>query len=131
MTEDYETHRHRGKMWTYLILAGVVLGVALVFNVAFKNTDRFEHGVHEFLGLPAWVLTVVALVVGVVIFWLGLKVEADWPEYLGATLIAGSIFALEVVIGWHHFELGLFVLPYILPVGVFLVLLAVAMRDSR
>jgi hypothetical protein len=130
MPEDIATHRQRGKMWTYGILAVLILLGAIVANVVFHDTDRAKNGVSHFLGLPSWILAAVAFVVGAGVFWLGLKVEADWPEFVGAALISGSIATFEMVFGWQHFELGLVVLPYVIPVAVFVVLLLVGLRKS-
>ena len=130
MPEDYVTHKQRGKLWTYIILAFLVLGVAILINVLFKDKDLAENGVKHFLGLPGWVLAAITLLVGAVIFRLGLKVEADWPEFLGALMISGSVAAFEFILGWKHFELGLFVLPYVIPLAVFVVLLMIGLRKS-
>ena len=122
---------HKDKIWTYLILLVLLLVIVVVINFAWKDPDAMRNGVHTFFGLPAWALATIAFALGALIFWLGLKVETDWPEALGAFLIAGSVVALEYVVGWSHFELGLVVVPYIIPVVVFVVLLAYGMRNSR
>ena len=72
------------------------------------------------------------LVLGVLIFLLGLRIETDWPEALGALLIAGSVAWGELLIGWDRFVVaGLAVTPYVIPVVTFLVLLTVGMVKSR
>jgi len=130
MPEEISTHRARGKVWTYGILGILVLLGAIVANVVFHDPERAKNGVGHFLGMPAWVLAAIAFAVGALIFWLGLKVEADWPEHLGSALIAGSVAAFEVILGWQHFELGLFVLPYVIPIAVFIVLWLVGLKMS-
>jgi hypothetical protein len=122
----------KAKLWTYIILLGVlVLGVVVV-NFAWKNPELAESGLESFLGLPAWVFPIITGVVGILVFWLGLKIESDWPEALGALLIAGSVAAGEIMVGWNHFALGgLVVVPYVIPVITFLVLLAIGMNKSR
>lgn len=121
---------HKDKVWTYLILMVVLLGVVIAVNFAIKDPEVMHNGIHSFFGLPSWALATIAFALGALIFWLGLKVETDWPEALGAFLISGSIAAFELIIGWSHFELGLIVVPYIIPILVFVVLLAYGMRNS-
>lgn len=119
------------KMWTYLILMALLVIAVIVFNVVFNDPSRAKNGIKSFLGMPGWALAAVTFVVGAIIFWLGLKVETDWPEAIGAFLIAASVAAFEVIVGWKRFDVGgLFVLPYILPVAVFVVLLMVGMKKS-
>jgi len=122
--------KHKDKMWTYFILFALLIVIAVVINAVVKHPDGAESGIKSFFGLPSWALATVVFIVGAIIFWLGLKVETDWPEALGAMLIAGAVAAFELVIGWSHFELGLIVVPYLIPVAVFLVLLMYAMRNS-
>jgi hypothetical protein len=122
----------KAKLWTYIILLGVlVLGVVVV-NFAWKNPKLAESGIESFLGLPSWVFPIVSGVIGILIFWLGLKIESDWPEALGALLIAGSVAAAEILVGWNLFALGgLVVVPYVIPIVTFLILLAIGMNKSR
>jgi hypothetical protein len=118
-------------MWTYLILMMLLVIGAVVFNLVFNNPTLAKNGVKSFFGMPGWALAAVAFVVGAIIFWLGLKVETDWPEAIGAFLIAASVAAFEVIIGWKRFDVGgIFILPYVLPLGVFVVLLMVGMKKS-
>jgi hypothetical protein len=122
---------HKDKVWTYLILMGVLLVVAVIINFEVRHTDAAITGMHEIAGLPTWVLALIVFAVGAVIYWLGLKVETDWPEALGAFFISGSLVALELVIGWSKFDLGgMFVVPFLIPLVVFLGLLAYAVRNS-
>jgi hypothetical protein len=91
-----------------------------------------KNGVKTFLGMPAWAFPVVTGVVGVLVYWLGLKIETDWPEAIGAFLIAGSVCTAEIMIGWQKFALGgMAVVPYIIPFVVFLVLLMIGMTRSK
>lgn len=122
--------KSRAKVWTYTILAVLLIVGAIIANAAFSNPDLAKNGVKSFLGLPGWVLAVVTFLVGAAFYWIGLKVETDWPEFVGAFLIAASIAALQFIIGWSHFEFGLVVLPYIIPIAVFVVLLMIGMKKS-
>ena len=121
----------KSKLWTYLILMMLLVIGAIVFNLVFNNPSLAKDGVKSFFGLPGWALAAITFAVGALIYWLGLKIETDWPEAIGAFLIAASIFAFEVIIGWSRFAVGgLFVIPYILPIGVFVVLLMIGMKKS-
>lgn len=120
----------KSKMWTYLILMVVLIAIVIVINVVWKNPTAAKHGVHSFFGLPGWALATVVFLVGAVIFWVGLRIETDWPEAIGAFLIAGSVAAFEFIAGWSKFELGLVVVPYLIPLGVFALLLMYGMKKS-
>ncbi|HEV7555503.1 MAG TPA: hypothetical protein VGO00_08620 [Kofleriaceae bacterium] len=122
--------KHKDKMWTYLILMFLLVAIVVVVNVVWKDPDRARDGVKNFFGLPGWALATVAFLIGAVIFWLGLKVETDWPEAMGAFLIAGSIAAFEFIAGWSRFEMGFIVVPYLIPLAVFVLLLMYGMRKS-
>lgn len=122
--------KSRAKVWTYTFLAVLILVGAIVANAAFSNPDIAKNGVKSFLGMPGWALATVTFALGAGIYWIGLKVETDWPEFVGAFLIAGSVAALQFIIGWSHFELGLVVLPYVIPVAVFVILLMIGMKKS-
>jgi len=123
--------QNRSKIWTYLILGGVLLIGAIVANVAFSNPDLAKNGVSKFMGMPSWALAAVTAVVGAGIYWMGLKVETDWPEFLGAFLITASLVAVEFMVGWNKFALGgLVVLPYVLPLALFGLLIVVGMNKS-
>jgi len=134
MGEEQAEHaflgKHKDKMWTYLILMVLLVAIVVVVNLVWKDPDRARDGVKTFFGLPGWALATVAFAIGAIIFWLGLKVETDWPEALGAFMIAGSIAAFEFIAGWSHFEFGLVVVPYLIPIFVFVLLLMYGMRKS-
>ncbi len=69
---------------------------------------------------------------GGLVFWAGLKVEPDWPEAIGAFLMSGAIVWFELIVGWSRFDLGgLFVIPYLIPIALFLLLLVYGIRNSR
>jgi hypothetical protein len=123
--------KKRASVWTYLILAVLLLAGALIANLVIKNPEAAKTGVTKFLGLPSWALATVALVVGALIYWVGLKIETDWPEFLGAFLIAGAITAFEIIFGWKRLEFGLIVIPYLIPLFVFVVLVMIAVRRSN
>lgn len=121
---------HRDKVWTYLILLGVLVVVVVAINLVWNDPSRAVGGVKTILGLPGWALALATGAIGAAVFWLGLKVEADWPEALGAFLIAAAVASLEFIVGWRRFELGLVVVPYLIPIVVFLVLLMVGIKKS-
>jgi hypothetical protein len=135
MVEDPEHDflgKHRDKMWTYFILAALLIALVIVINVVWKNPTRAEEGVKSFMGLPGWALATVTFLVGAIVFWVGLKVEPDWPEAFGAFLIAGSVVWFEIIVGWKHFDVaGLIVVPYLIPLATFLLLLMYGIRNSR
>ena len=118
------------KMSEDLILMIVLVAVVVVVNLVWKSPEAAREGVRSFLGLPSWALATITFAVGAIIFWLGLKMETDWPEALGAFLISASVAAGEIVVGWERFELGLVVLPYLIPVVVFVLLLMYGMKKS-
>ena len=120
----------KGKMWTYLILMVLLVAIVLVINLVWKNPTAAREGFNHFLGLPAWALATTALLVGLIVYWLGLKIETDWPEAIGAFLISGSVVAFELMIGWDKLSFGLVVIPYLIPLLVFALLLMYAMRRS-
>ncbi len=120
----------RGRIWTYLILMVALLAIVIVINLVWKSPDAAREGVKTFLGLPSWALATIVFLAGAIIFWLGLKVETDWPEAIGAFLIAASVAAMEMIVGWEKFELGLVVIPYIIPVAIFVLLLMYGMKKS-
>lgn len=120
----------RSKIWTYLILMMVLVGLVILVNVVWKNPDAAAQGFKSFFGLPSWALATVMFVVGAVVFWAGLKIETDWPEAIGAFLVAGSVAWFELIAGWSKFELGLVVVPYLIPLAVFSLLLMYGMKKS-
>lgn len=120
----------RSKVWTYLILMLVLVGLVIMVNVVWKNPDAAAEGFKSFFGLPSWALATVMFLVGSVVFWAGLKIETDWPEAIGAFLIAGSVAWFELIAGWSKFELGLVVVPYLIPLAVFSLLLMYGMKKS-
>jgi hypothetical protein len=120
----------KSKMWTYLIMMVVLIAIVLVINLVWKNPTTASQSFKSFLGLPGWALATVMFLVGAIVFWVGLKIETDWPEAFGAFLIAGSVAWFEYVAGWSRFELGLVVVPYLIPLVVFVLLLMYGMKKS-
>jgi hypothetical protein len=120
----------RGRVWTYLILMVVLIGIVLAINLIWKSPETAREGVKSLMGLPIWALATITFLAGAIIFWIGLKVETDWPEAAGAFLIAASVAAMEIIVGWEHFELGLVVIPYLIPIVVFVLLLMYGMKKS-
>lgn len=120
----------KSRVWTYLILMFVLIAIAVVINVVWKNPEAARAGVKHFFGLPSWALATVTFLIGAIVFWGGLKIETDWPEAIGAFLMAASVAAFEFIVGWSKFELGLVVVPYLIPLVVFVLLLMYGMRKS-
>ena len=124
--------RKKAKLWTYLIFGTVLALGILLANFAVVNPALARRGVDYFLGLPAGAFPVIVGFFGALIYVLGLKIETDWPEALGALLIAGAVAWGEFLIGWDRFVVGgLAVTPYVIPLLAFLVLLMVGMLKSR
>ncbi len=122
----------RAKIWTYFILAVVLVVGIIVGNFVFSNPDMAREGVDAFMGMPVWTFPLILSVVGFAIFLLGLKLETDWPEGIGALMIAGAIAWGEIMYGWEKLEIGgMFVIPYVIPVVVFLVLMGYSVARSR
>jgi hypothetical protein len=122
----------KSKVWTYIILLVVLVGGVLLANFVWSNPELARRGLSSIGGLPVWAFPVIVGLVGLLLFWLGLKIESDWPEALGAMLIAGAVATGEILIGWSRFAVGgLVVVPYVIPVVVFLVLLAIGVSKSR
>ncbi|MFV8752266.1 hypothetical protein ACNOYE_17090 [Nannocystaceae bacterium ST9] len=122
----------KARMWTYLILAGVLLIGLIIANFAWENPEQAKTALDGFVGLPGWAIAGIAAAIGAGVFALGLKIEADWPEALGALMIAGAVMAGEVMIGLDSFSPGgLTVLPYVIPLLVFVVLFGVGMVKSK
>lgn len=120
----------KSRVWSYLILMVLLIGVVLAINLVWKNPEAARDGVKTVIGLPTWALATIVFVIGALIFWFGLKVETDWPEAIGAFLIAGSVAAFEFIVGWSRFEVGLVVVPYLIPLAVFVLLLMYGMKKS-
>ncbi len=120
----------RSKIWTYLILMAVLVTIVLVINLVWKDPTAASNSFKSFLGLPGWALATVLFLVGAIVFWFGLKIETDWPEAFGAFLIAASVAWFEYIAGWSKFELGLVVVPYLIPLVVFVLLLMYGMKKS-
>jgi hypothetical protein len=122
----------RAKMWTYLIFAVVLVVGILVVNFAVSNPELAKNGMDAFMGMPPWTFPLVAAVVGLLIYLMGLKLETDWPEAVGALTIAGAIAWAEIMFGWENFQLGgMAVVPYVVPLVVFLGLMGYSMARSR
>jgi hypothetical protein len=122
----------RSKSWTYLIFMVLLVVGVVAANLAVMYPELAESGVSAIGGMPSWAFPIVGVLIGAGIFYLGLKIEPDWPEALGAFLVAGSIAAAEIMIGWNTFAVGgLFILPYAIPLLVFLVMMGVSLVKSR
>ena len=74
----------------------------------------------------------IVAVVGGLVFLGGLKIEADWPEAVGALLIAGAVLAGEIMIGIDTFKVaGVGFMPYFIPLAIFGVLFGVGLLKSK
>ncbi|MBC8067601.1 MAG: hypothetical protein IAG13_04635 [Deltaproteobacteria bacterium] len=122
----------RAKIWTYLIVMFLLLAGAVVANFAFNNPEQAQRGVEVFMGMPPWAFPAMMAGVGLLIYFLGLKLETDWPEAFGALLVAGAIVMGEFLLGWKRFELGgMIVVPYVIPLAVFMAMLGYSVARSR
>jgi hypothetical protein len=125
-------NQRRMKSFNYLLFGLLLVVTVLVSNFALVNPEVAERGIAAFLGLPRWAFPTLALTIGMVVFAVGLQSRADWPEALGAFLIAGSVMGAELIFGLDHFAwFGLAAVPYILPFTTFLVLLMIGLAKSR
>lgn len=130
--QDHGHRVHKGRVWTYLIFATGLVLVAVLANLVIANPELATKGIETIAGMPAWAFPTITAAVGLLIFYVGLKIEADWPERFGAILVAGSIAGGEFLLGWQNFEIGgLKVVPYAIPVLVCLVLMMIANVKSR
>lgn len=122
----------KARVWTYLILAAILLIGLLVANFAWEKPEAAKAALDGALGLPGWAVVGIVAVIGALVFIGGLKIEADWPEALGALMIAGAVLAAEVMIGLDSFAIGgIAFLPYFIPLAVFVVMFGVGMVKSR
>ncbi|MDY0002847.1 MAG: hypothetical protein RBU30_16230 [Polyangia bacterium] len=122
----------RAKRWTYLIVLVLLFGSFIVLNYVIGDYDSAKSGVKKFLSLPGWLYPIIVGALGLIIFWFGTKIEADWPEVLGAGLISIAVAVGEIMIGWEKFALGgLSIMPVLIPIGVFLIFLVVGMLKTR
>jgi len=122
----------KAKLWTYMILMTVLVIGAVIVNFAVNDPELAMKGVKSFMGMPRWAFPMIGILVGIGVFWLGLKIETDWPEAVGAFLISGSVAAGEFLVGWQKFVFGgMAVVPYAIPILVFVILLMVGIVKSK
>jgi len=122
----------KDRLWTFLIVGILLLITFVALNYVIGNYAAAKSGVNTFLSLPAWVFPIVIGGLGLVIFWFGLKVETDWPEILGAGLIAIATGVGEIMIGWKKFAFSdMTIVPIAIPIGVFLIFIVIGMLKSR
>ncbi len=121
----------RSKIWTYLILMVLLVAIVIVINLVWINPGAASAGVKSLFGLPSWALATITFLAGAIVFWLGLKMETDWPEAIGAFLISGAVAWFELIVGWNRLAIGgVVVIPYILPIAMFAALLMYGMKKS-
>lgn len=129
---DKEMRSYKGRKWTYLIVGTMLILGAIAVNFAVNNPELAQKGIDTIAGLPSWAIPAIGTGSGGLLFYIGLKLEADWPEYLGATMIAASIVIAEVLLGWKNFELGgIVVIPYALPLLVLMILLMISNAKTK
>lgn len=122
----------KARVWTYVILAGLLLVGLLIANFAWENPEDARKAIDGFIGLPGWALVGIVAAIGIVVFYLGTKIEADWPEALGAAMISGAVLSGEVMIGLDHFKLfGMGFMPYFIPLIVFVIFFGVGLVKSK
>ncbi len=136
MGRRYDEQRFLGmrkdKLWTFLIVGILLVGTFVALNYTIGNYESAKSGVGKFLSLPGWVFPIIIGLLGLVIFWLGLKIETDWPEVLGAGLLALATGVGEIMIGWQKFAInGMTIVPIAIPIGVFLLFIVIGMLRSR
>ncbi|MBL9103233.1 MAG: hypothetical protein JNL82_19970 [Myxococcales bacterium] len=129
---DKELRQYKGRKWTYLIVGTMLVLGAVIVNFAVNNPELAQKGIDTIAGLPSWAVPAIGAGAGGLLFYVGLKLEADWPEYIGATLVAASIVVAEVLLGWKNFEFGgIVVIPYAIPALVLLVLLMISNAKTK
>jgi hypothetical protein len=122
----------KARMWTYVILAGLLLVGLLVANFAWENPEDARKAIDGMLGLPGWAVVAIVAVIGFGVFYLGTKIEADWPEALGAAMISGAVLAAESMIGIDKFKLfGMGFFPYFIPLIVFVIFFGAGLVKSK
>lgn len=121
----------RSKLWSILIVGGALVGVFILLRYVLMSPSKAAAGYDTIMGLPGWLTPIVMIVAGAVVYWLGLKVRSDWPEVLGAGLIAGGVGVTEMKIGWHKFAIGSSFTPILIPAAIFIVLIFMAQVRSR
>ncbi len=121
----------RNKLWSILIVGVTLLLGFVLLRYAIMSPDKAKAGYSTIAGMPGWLTPIIMLVAGAGIFWLGLKIRNDWPEVLGAGLIAGSVGVTEMMIGWHKFAIGSSFTPILIPVAVFIALILFSQMRSR
>jgi hypothetical protein len=122
----------KDKLWTYLIVGVVLIILFIVLNFVLKDYSAAKSGVHKFLNLPGYLYPLIIGAVGLVIWYLGTKIETDWPEVVGAGLIAIAVGVGEIMIGWRKFALGgMSIVPILLPVITFIVFIGLGVAKSK
>ncbi len=121
----------RNKIWSIAIVGGTLVLAFVLLRYIVMSPDKAKAGYSTIAGLPGWLTPIIMVALGAGIFWLGLKVRSDWPEILGAGLIAGAVGVTEMMIGWHKFAIGSSLTPILIPAAVFVALIIFSQMRSR
>ncbi len=121
----------RNKLWSILIVLGTLVLAFVLLRYAVMSPAKAKAGYSTIVGMPSWLAPIVMTLLGAGIFWLGLKVRSDWPEIIGAGLIAGAVGVTEMLIGWQKFAIGSSFTPIIIPAIVFVALILFSQTRSR
>ena len=121
----------RNKLWSILIVGATLVVAFVLLRYAVMSPDKAKAGYKTIAGMPGWAVPIIMILAGAGIFWLGLKVRSDWPEIIGAGLIAGAVGVVELMIGWQKFAIGSSFTPIIIPAIVFVALIFFSQARSR
>lgn len=121
----------RNKLWSILIVGGGLVLAFVLLRYVIMSPDKAKAGYSTIVGMPGWLTPIIMIVIGAGMFWLGLKIRSDWPEMIGAGLIAGAVGVTELMIGWQTFAIGSSFTPIVIPAVVFIALILFSQMRSR
>jgi uncharacterized integral membrane protein len=122
----------KDKLWTYLIVGILIVVLFIVLNYVIADYGSAKAAALKFLGLPGYLYPIIIGAIGLVVWYLGTKIETDWPEVVGAGLIAVAVGVGEIMIGWRKFAVGgMSIVPILLPVVTFLVFIGLGVARSK
>ncbi len=106
----------------FMLLAGAVGGALLVR----AYPDLVWNQLDWVRAQPQWMFALFTGLLGLVMFRLGIDLSRDWPVAFGSALAAGSLAAGMALVGSSRFIIaGYPDSPYVIPVGLLLVMLAI------